>query len=128
MQMTSTGLEYQVLVEGSGPKPIRADTVTVHYEGKLTSGSVFDSSYRKGSPTSFSLTRVIKGWTEGLQLMSVGSKYKFIVPPYLGYGADGSGDAIPPNATLIFEIELLKIKLIAQWFFRRSGVVAHTPD
>lgn len=109
MQITSTGLEYQVLVEGSGPKPIRADTVSVHYEGKLTNGSVFDSSYRRGSPASFSLTGVIKGWTEGLQLMNVGSKYKFIVPPYLGYGADGSGNAIPPNATLIFEIELLAI-------------------
>jgi len=109
MMITKTGLEYQVLVEGSGPKPIRADNVTVHYRGTLTNGSVFDSSYRNGAPVSFALTGVIKGWAEGLQLMSVGSKYKFIIPPYLGYGASGSGDAVPPNATLIFEVELLSI-------------------
>jgi FKBP-type peptidyl-prolyl cis-trans isomerase FklB len=106
---TASGLQYEVLTEGTGPKPKATDTVTVHYKGTLTNGKVFDSSYDRGEPISFPLDRVIKGWTEGLQLMSVGSKYRLTIPSQLGYGAAGAGGVIPPNATLIFEVELLKI-------------------
>ncbi len=107
---TQSGLQYEVLVDAEGPKPIAIDTVTVHYHGTLANGTVFDSSVNRGMPATFPLNRVIKGWTEGLQLMSVGAKYRFIIPPYLGYGAQGAGGgAIPPNATLIFEVELLSI-------------------
>ena len=109
MITTASGLKYEVLTEGSGPKPAATDTVTVHYKGTLTDGKVFDSSYDRGQPLSFPLNRVIKGWTEGLQLMSVGSKYRLTIPAELGYGAAGAGGVIPPNATLIFEVELLKI-------------------
>ena len=106
---TASGLKYEVLTEGSGPKPQATDSVTVHYKGTLTDGTPFDSSYDRGVPLSFPLNRVIKGWTEGLQLMSVGSKYRLTIPSELGYGAAGAGGVIPPNATLIFEVELLKI-------------------
>jgi FKBP-type peptidyl-prolyl cis-trans isomerase len=106
---TASGLQYEVLTEGTGPKPKASDTVTVHYKGTLTNGKVFDSSYDRGEPISFPLDRVIKGWTEGLQLMSVGSKYRLTIPANLGYGAAGAGGVIPPNATLIFEVELLQI-------------------
>ena len=109
MITTASGLQYEVLTEGTGPKPKATDTVTVHYKGTLTNGKVFDSSYDRGEPISFPLDRVIKGWTEGLQLMSVGSKYRLTIPSQLGYGAAGAGGVIPPNATLIFEVELLKI-------------------
>ena len=109
MITTASGLKYEVLTEGSGPKPAATDTVTVHYKGTLTDGKVFDSSYDRGQPLSFPLNRVIKGWTEGLQLMSVGSKYRLTIPSELGYGAAGAGGVIPPNATLICEVELLKI-------------------
>ena len=107
---TASGLQYEVLTEGTGAKPSASDTVTVNYKGTLTDGTVFDSSYDRGQPATFPLNRVIKGWTEGVQLMSVGSKYKFTIPPELGYGAAGAGGKIPPNATLVFEVELLSIK------------------
>lgn len=109
MITTASGLQYEVITEGSGPKPGATDTVTVHYKGTLTNGTQFDSSYDRGEPISFPLNRVIAGWTEGLQLMSVGSKYRLTIPSNLGYGAAGAGGVIPPNATLIFEVELLKI-------------------
>lgn len=106
---TASGLQYEVLTEGTGAKPTATDNVTVHYKGTLTDGSVFDSSYDRGQPATFPLNRVIPGWTEGVQLMPVGSKFKFTIPPNLGYGAAGAGGKIPPNSTLIFEVELIKI-------------------
>lgn len=109
VQTTASGLKYEVLTEGDGPKPSATDSVTVHYKGTLTDGTVFDSSYDRGQPATFPLNRVIKGWTEGLQLMPTGSKYRLTIPPELGYGAAGAGGKIPPNATLVFEVELLKI-------------------
>ncbi len=107
---TATGLQYNVLRQGSGPKPARDDLVLVHYEGKLVDGTVFDSSYSRGQPAAFPLDQVIPGWTEGVQLMAVGSKYHFVVPPQLGYGAKGAGGVIPPGAVLQFDVELLAVK------------------
>lgn len=107
---TGSGLLYEVVTEGTGEKPLASDEVTVHYKGMLIDGSEFDSSYGRGEPTSFPLGNVIPGWTEGLQLMSVGSKYKFYIPYHLAYGEQGAGQAIPPYATLIFEVELIAIK------------------
>ncbi len=107
---TPTGLQYKVLVATEGKKPLAVDTVKVHYVGTLLDGTKFDSSIDRGEPIEFSLNQVIKGWTEGVQLMSVGSKYKFFVPYNLGYGEQGAGGVIPPYATLVFEIELLDIK------------------
>lgn len=106
---TASGLKYEILKDAEGPKPSATDQVTVHYRGTLTDGTEFDSSYGRGQPATFPLNRVIKGWTEGVQLMSPGSKFKFTIPPELGYGAAGAGGKIPPNATLIFEVELIKI-------------------
>ncbi|MBF0188842.1 MAG: FKBP-type peptidyl-prolyl cis-trans isomerase [Magnetococcales bacterium] len=109
--VTASGLQYEVLQEGDGPKPTASDTVRVHYAGTLVDGSEFDSSYKRGEPISFPLNGVIKGWTEGVQLMSVGSKYRFTIPGDLAYGARGVPQAgIGPNATLIFEVELLAIQ------------------
>ena len=105
-----SGLQYEVIIPADGPKPTENSTVTVHYEGRLTDGTKFDSSYDRKEPATFQLTRVIKGWTEGVQLMSAGAKYKFYVPYTLGYGERGAGGKIPPYSTLIFTIELIEFK------------------
>ena len=110
VQTTSSGLQYEVLEEGEGEKPDANDKVTVHYKGTLLDGTVFDSSYDRGQPASFGLNQVIKGWTEGLQLMKEGAKYKLFVPYDLAYGERGAGGQIPGYATLIFEVELLDIE------------------
>jgi len=107
---TASGLQYEVLAAGSGKKPAATDTVTVNYEGKLLDGTVFDSSYQRGQPASFPLSGVIKGWTEGLQLMPVGAKYRFYIPSELAYGAQGAGQDIGPNCVLTFDVELISIK------------------
>lgn len=108
---TPTGLKYTVVKEGSGAKPAATDIVTVHYTGRLTDGTVFDSSVERGEPASFPLNRVIQGWTEGLQTMKEGGKTIFYIPSDLGYGTQGTpGGPIPPNATLIFEVELIKVQ------------------
>lgn len=106
---TASGLQYEVLTEAIGQKPVATDSVRCHYEGRLIDGTVFDSSYQRGEPTSFPLQGVIKGWTEGLQLMSLGAKFRFFIPYTLAYGAQGAGGAIPPYAALVFDVELLGI-------------------
>lgn len=107
--VTDSGLQYEVLEEGSGASPMASDEVTVHYEGRLIDGTVFDSSVQRGSPVNFPLSQVIPGWTEGVQLMQVGAKYRFFIPAELGYRDTPPPGAIPPNATLIFDVELLAI-------------------
>lgn len=104
---TASGLQYEVLTEGSGPRPSANSKVTTHYTGSTLDGKVFDSSVSRGQPLSFGLNQVIRGWTEGLQLMNAGSKYKFYIPQNLAYGESGAGGAIPGGATLIFEVELI---------------------
>jgi len=106
----ASGLQYIVLEEGKGAKPKSTDKVKVHYKGTLMNGTEFDSSYKRGQPASFVLNRVIPGWTEGLQLMKTGGKYRFFIPPELGYGKRGSGRQIGPNELLIFDVELLEIE------------------
>ena len=110
VKTTSSGLQYQVIKEGKGATPKATDKVKVHYHGTLLNGKVFDSSVERGEPISFPLNGVIKGWTEGLQLMKVGGKTKFFIPSDLAYGARGAGGDIGPNSTLIFEVELLDIE------------------
>ncbi len=107
---TASGLQYMVLKEGTGAKPGPTDEVTVHYTGYLLDGTVFDSSVERGEPATFPLDRVIPGWTEGLQLMSEGSRYKFFIPSELAYGSKGAGDQILPNSTLIFDVQLIKVE------------------
>lgn len=109
VKTTASGLQYMVLTAGEGIKPAATDTVLVNYKGTLLNGKQFDSSYDRNEPLSLSLDRVIPGWTEGMQLMSKGSKYRFFVPYQLAYGESGAGQDIPPFSTLIFEIELLKV-------------------
>jgi FKBP-type peptidyl-prolyl cis-trans isomerase FkpA len=107
--VSSTGLVYRVLKEGSGASPKASDTVKVHYRGTLPDGKEFDSSYKRGEPIEFPLNRVIPCWTEGVQRMKVGGKAKLTCPPQIAYGERGAGGVIPPNATLLFEVELLGI-------------------
>jgi len=104
-----SGLQYEILTEGKGEKPAAEDSVTVHYKGTLIDGIVFDSSIARGEPAVFPVNRVIPGWVEALQLMPVGSKWRLFIPPELAYGERGAGADIGPNATLIFDVELLKI-------------------
>ena len=105
-----SGLQYLILKNGDGKKPGPTTMVTVHYEGSLVNGKIFDSSYKRGKPATFGVHQVIAGWTEALQLMPVGSKWKLFIPSSLGYGARGAGGSIPPHATLIFEVELLDMR------------------
>lgn len=121
VKTTASGLQYKVVKEGNGAQPKSSDTVTVNYRGTLTDGTEFDSSYRRGQPASFPVSGVIKGWTEALQLMKVGSKYQLFIPPDLAYGQTGQG-SIPPNAVLIFEVELLDVKS------PQSGASSPTPS
>ncbi len=109
VKTTSSGLQYEVLNEGNGVKPVATDTVVVHYTGKLIDGTVFDSSVERGEPATFGVTQVIPGWVEALQLMSVGSKWRLFIPSNLAYGPNGAGNLIGPNATLIFDVELLSV-------------------
>ena len=104
-----SGLQYMVLKEGEGKKPKATDKVKCHYEGTLPNGTVFDSSYRRGEPAVFPLNGVIAGWTEGVQLMAEGAKYRFFIPYHLAYGERGAGQSIPPYAALVFDVELIEI-------------------
>jgi FKBP-type peptidyl-prolyl cis-trans isomerase len=106
---TASGLQYEVLREGNGSSPKATDTVLVHYEGTLINGTVFDSSYKRNEPIDFPLNQVIKGWTEGVQLMKEGAKYRFYLPSELAYGSGGAGRDIGPNEALIFDVELLEV-------------------
>ncbi len=106
---TKSGLQYEVIAEGKGRHPKATDKVRCHYEGSLIDGTVFDSSYRRNEPAVFGLNQVIAGWTEGLQLMGEGAKYRFYIPYLLGYGEGGAGEMIPPFSTLIFDVELLEV-------------------
>ncbi len=110
VQVTADGLQYRVIKAGTGPKPTASQTVSVHYRGTLIDGTEFDSSIKRGQPAEFPVNGVIKGWTEALQLMPVGSKWELVIPPELAYGPNGAGASIGPNAVLIFEVELLAIK------------------
>ena len=107
--VTKSGLQYEVLQEGKGKSPKATDTVRCHYEGRLLDGTVFDSSYKRGEPADFGLNQVIPGWTEGVQLMKEGAKFRFTIPYLLAYGEQGAGASIPPFSTLIFDVELIKV-------------------
>lgn len=106
---TKSGLQYEVLTEGTGRSPKATDKVRCHYEGRLINGDVFDSSYQRNQPADFGLNQVIAGWTEGVQLMKEGAKYRFYIPYLLGYGEQGAGSSIPPYSTLIFDVELIRV-------------------
>lgn len=110
VKVTPSGLQYLVITEGTGKSPKATDTVEVHYEGTLINGTVFDSSYRRKESIEFPLNRVIAGWTEGVQLMKEGAKYRFFIPSKLAYGSRGAGRDIGPNEALIFDVELIKVK------------------
>jgi FKBP-type peptidyl-prolyl cis-trans isomerase FklB len=110
VKVTASGLQYKVITEGKGKKPSASDTVTTHYKGTLIDGKVFDSSYDRGEPATFPVSGVIKGWTEALQMMPVGSKWELYIPSELAYGSRGAGADIGPDATLVFEVELISIK------------------
>ena len=105
-----SGLQYRIVAEGSGKTPKSADTVTVHYRGTLIDGTEFDSSYSRGKPATFGVNRVIAGWTEALQLMKEGARWQLFIPPDLAYGEKGAGSKIPPNSSLIFDVELLSVQ------------------
>ena len=125
VKTTASGLQYKVIKEGTGAQPKATDTVTVNYRGTLIGGKEFDSSYKRGQPATFPLNGVIKGWTEGLQLMKTGSKYQLFVPPDLAYGERAVGPDLSPNSTLIFEVELLEVKPPdASWHISRGGAPA----
>ena len=109
IKTTESGIQYEVLTEGTGPSPVATDKVSVHYTGQLTNGTVFDSSVERGQPAEFGLNQVIPGWTEGVQLMNKGSKFRFVIPSELAYGDQGAGASIGPGETLVFEVELLDI-------------------
>lgn len=109
VQTTESGLQYEIIQEGTGKKPSADNQVKVHYEGTLVDGTLFDSSIKRGEPVTFGVTQVIPGWVEGLQLMSEGAKYKFYIPSDLGYGAQGAGEMIPPHSALVFEVELIEV-------------------
>lgn len=104
-----SGLQYTVIKEGNGAKPLATDRVKCHYEGTLPNGTIFDSSYKRGEPAVFPLNGVIAGWTEGVQLMNEGAKYRFFIPYHLAYGECGAGQAIPPYAALVFDVELIEV-------------------
>lgn len=106
---TASGLQYEVLQEGNGPQPTAQDQVTVHYTGRLIDGTVFDSSIERGEPATFGVTQVIPGWVEALQMMKEGAKWRLFIPSQLAYGPNGAGGIIGPNATLIFDVELIKV-------------------
>lgn len=109
VQLTASGLQYKILQEGSGSHPTADQKVTVHYQGNTINGELFDSSYNRGHPLTFTLSNVIPGWTEGLQLMKTGSIFRLFIPSELAYGTQGAGADIEPNATLIFDVELIRI-------------------
>lgn len=110
IKVTTSGLQYKIIAEGTGKSPQPTNTVVVHYRGKLIDGTVFDESYKRGEPATFPLNQVIKGWTEGLQLLKEGGKAELYIPAELGYGDRGAGQLIPPGAALIFEVELIKVQ------------------
>ncbi len=109
VKTTASGLQYEVLEEGTGKMPAATDSVTVHYTGKLIDGTVFDSSVERGEPATFGVTQVIPGWVESLQMMKEGAKWRLFIPSNLAYGPNGAGNVIGPNATLIFDVELIKV-------------------
>lgn len=109
VNVTASGLQYEVLQEGTGKQPAASDSVTVHYTGKLIDGTVFDSSVERGAPATFGVTQVIPGWVEALQLMKEGAKWRLFIPSQLAYGPNGAGNVIGPNSTLIFDVELIKV-------------------